>query len=404
MHDVYIRYIFQGVFMGDSLEWLLAQERVVRKLVCGGAGLIDDQELAQLVGPGEGRWVWRVGYCELFLPRISTGFPLEEVAGLIPTSILWRSEWQVLRGTLELTMVFRDRTVERVNLYAAQETQGLFARLEGRGFGVSGGLGSAVASLECLPLSFQEARLASGYGVVHGFGIYVFHPENELGGLASADLESFPERFYSTLLLSTPVQPLMDEFFGVLARTGASIRRLHLDIQNLFSRLAMLVPSDPSVEFFYHVLDLVHDPAGLRVALEDLCEAASRSVLERRSSLADRKVKEFQDYVGDNFMDCHLNITDVGRALQISPSYLGKILKRGLRVTFVEFVTQYRMARARELLSGSDLMTYQIAEAVGYPYTHYFSATFKKHMGATPSEYRASVRSGDGLVTVAGVS
>ena len=190
----------------------------------------------------------------------------------------------------------------------------------------------------------------------------------------------------------------------MLKGTEASVRRLHQEIQKLFSCIADLLPATPSIEVYYHILDVVRGPEDLRRALGDLCAMASRALIEKRSSLADRKVREFQDYIAEHYMDSSLNISDVGRALQISPSYLGKLLKRGLQVTFVEFVTEIRMARAKELLSGSDLMTYQIAESIGYPYTHYFSATFKKHMGTTPSEYRAQVRSRGGLLAVAGAS
>ena len=39
------------------------------------------------------------------------------------------------------------------------------------------------------------------------------------------------------------------------------------------------------------------------------------------------------------------------------------------------------MERAKELLATSDLMTYEIAEATGYPDAHYFSTVFKRHIG-----------------------
>jgi len=44
--------------------------------------------------------------------------------------------------------------------------------------------------------------------------------------------------------------------------------------------------------------------------------------------------------------------------------------------------------RAKELLSGSDMMAYEVAEAVGIPDARYFSSIFKRHAGRTPSDYR----------------
>ena len=47
--------------------------------------------------------------------------------------------------------------------------------------------------------------------------------------------------------------------------------------------------------------------------------------------------------------------------------------------------------RAKELLASSDMMSYEIAEAVGYPDPRYFASLFKKRTGVTPSEYRKSL-------------
>ena len=56
--------------------------------------------------------------------------------------------------------------------------------------------------------------------------------------------------------------------------------------------------------------------------------------------------------------------------------------------TFVEYLTAKRMEKARELLRNSDLRSGEIATAVGYKDSHYFSFLFKKTQGCTPRDYR----------------
>jgi YesN/AraC family two-component response regulator len=108
-------------------------------------------------------------------------------------------------------------------------------------------------------------------------------------------------------------------------------------------------------------------------------------------SFAMTKVTEAQEYIERNYAKKKLSIDEISRDLFISPSYLSRLLKHHLGKTFVDVLTDFRVEKAKQLLSGSDLKTYAIADAVGYSDPHYFSTIFKKVTGVTPSEYRGSI-------------
>ena len=57
--------------------------------------------------------------------------------------------------------------------------------------------------------------------------------------------------------------------------------------------------------------------------------------------------------------------------------------------SFVEYLTQKRMTRAKQFLRQSNKRTGEIAAEVGYRDPRYFSFVFKKTQGCTPREYRA---------------
>lgn len=83
-----------------------------------------------------------------------------------------------------------------------------------------------------------------------------------------------------------------------------------------------------------------------------------------------------------------LTVKDVAASLFISESYLTKLFKQEINITFIEYLTQVRIRKSIELMRDISLPIYGIAERVGYKDYRYFSAIFKKMIGITPKEYR----------------
>ena len=77
----------------------------------------------------------------------------------------------------------------------------------------------------------------------------------------------------------------------------------------------------------------------------------------------------------------------VCKFLAISTSYFSTLFKNQTGKTFVEALTDCRIEAAKELLSTTQMKSYEVAEAVGYSDAHYFSSIFKKNVGMTPKEY-----------------
>lgn len=92
------------------------------------------------------------------------------------------------------------------------------------------------------------------------------------------------------------------------------------------------------------------------------------------------------------FIDGHyhkdISLDDVSREVEISPYYFSKIFKEETGKNFIEYVTEIRMNRAKELLLGTDLSMKEICSQIGYADPNYFSRIFKKNTGITPTEYK----------------
>lgn len=94
--------------------------------------------------------------------------------------------------------------------------------------------------------------------------------------------------------------------------------------------------------------------------------------------------------INERYAQPDLTLTSVAAQLFVDTSYLSKQLKRDTGKSFNDYLTTFRIEKAKELLTQSDLHwpIQEIGERVGYPNPHYFSRIFKQHTQKTPTEYR----------------
>ena len=72
----------------------------------------------------------------------------------------------------------------------------------------------------------------------------------------------------------------------------------------------------------------------------------------------------------------------------INPTYLSSFIKEQIGETFLTYVLNLRMERAKELLRSTNLSQHEIAVRIGYANSGVFLRVFKKKYGLTPGAYR----------------
>ena len=84
-----------------------------------------------------------------------------------------------------------------------------------------------------------------------------------------------------------------------------------------------------------------------------------------------------------------LTVQELSRKVYITPQYLSRLFRRFLGCSVYEYLTVYRINRAREfLVSDPRMEVQQIARRTGFTDTSHFIAMFKKAAGITPLEFR----------------
>ena len=99
-------------------------------------------------------------------------------------------------------------------------------------------------------------------------------------------------------------------------------------------------------------------------------------------------VDQAVEYINQNFMDEDISLNKVARVANVSANHFSALFSQEMHRTFVEYLTDIRMKKAKELLRCTSMRSGRIALEVGYKDAHYFSFLFKKTQKMTPSQYR----------------
>lgn len=104
-------------------------------------------------------------------------------------------------------------------------------------------------------------------------------------------------------------------------------------------------------------------------------------------------VQQAISYIRNHYSE-GIQVTDVARYLNVNRSYLYTIFKNSLDLSPKEFLTKFRISRAKEQLTLTDVPIEAIAIASGYQSSLVFTKAFKQECGMTPSHYRKANREG----------
>lgn len=116
-------------------------------------------------------------------------------------------------------------------------------------------------------------------------------------------------------------------------------------------------------------------------------QSAKSTRLTQSSKMSDYYIQEAIHYMEQNFQN-DISIEEIAAVCGINRSYLGKIFRNSIGRSPQEFVMNYRMVKAAELLKLTTLSIADIGNAVGYSNPLHFSRAFKNIYGVSPREWR----------------
>lgn len=126
----------------------------------------------------------------------------------------------------------------------------------------------------------------------------------------------------------------------------------------------------------------------LRHFLETILVSVCHKISEKRSGRANNLVGRVHAIIERRYSDNALTVSEIGKEVYLTDTYVSLLFKQETGKTVNEYLTNYRIERAKEMLKDPSQKLYDICFAVGYADPSYFSKLFKKITGFTPSSYR----------------
>lgn len=263
---------------------------------------------------------------------------------------------------------------------------------------VSLGIGRPYGDIAQIPTSFQEALSALDYRFLLGIGKMISINDLEYG--KSIDQISFDE--WERKIVSSvksgkgaAVSAALDEWLEEMKMSGYSLDKCRGSIQRLIVSLRNAVAEtgiDDDEAFGdnpFAQIAAMKTMDAVKEWLDETCRKMISDLTEKRTNVAQSQMILAESYIREHYNDPDFSLNQVCNHVYLSISYFSSLFKQHTGETFIEYLTRYRLEKAKELLAFTQWKTYDIAARVGYSDPQYFSVIFKRNTGMTPKEYRA---------------
>lgn len=112
------------------------------------------------------------------------------------------------------------------------------------------------------------------------------------------------------------------------------------------------------------------------------------SILKSIDSDTSDLLADVKQYLDQNYHREDLTLTQIAEHFYVNHCYLTSIFKEKYGINLYDYLIQTRMKKAGELVASTNMKVYEIAEAVGYKNSQYFSVSFKKYFNCTVLQYK----------------
>ena len=180
------------------------------------------------------------------------------------------------------------------------------------------------------------------------------------------------------------------EFDGLIAKTT-------LDFAGISTKSPIFKSRSPeyNAAIYSTMMEIINNPKETTLKLTSqaylLLDLITKSSINKEKtkehSLQEFYIKEAINFIERQFTE-KITVEEIAAASGLNKNYFSKLFKNNLGQSPYQFLTNYRINKAKQFLRYSSLSIKEIAEQVGYPDQLAFSKVFKNSVGINPSQWR----------------
>ncbi|MCR5436762.1 MAG: response regulator [Treponema sp.] len=192
----------------------------------------------------------------------------------------------------------------------------------------------------------------------------------------SSGVKSFLTLYCSGLVSSnTDLNKIKNSFFDIII----TARNITLEINESFY--------SESFDNAFEILSKENDIMMLKDYLQKTLLEYMTAIASRRTQNENPIIKKVCAYINDNIAE-DISLETMADYVNVSSFYLSKLFKEEMGVTFINFLSDRRLEKSRQMLKNTSKSIKEITAETGYNDQNYFSRLFKNKFGVSPTEFR----------------
>lgn len=264
------------------------------------------------------------------------------------------------------------------------------------GYIIGIGVSERFDHLQELKQAYEQAQKACKFRIFSQCGQVIYYCDirngaNEKNKVAKVNIKELQDYVY--FLKRDQVGGFLNNLFESLlaARDDESVHLISLELVLVLNNVYAEIARDNEdvllkKKEYYEQIKLLETVEDIRGWFQNTFEQLMNYIQEVYNN--DRNIiTKAMNFIHVNYQQ-DLSLVVVSEHVHLSKNYFANLFKQEVGESFVEYLTKFRMDRAKLLLENSDYKTYEIGNLVGINDSHYFSKVFKKITGLTPTEYK----------------
>jgi len=258
-------------------------------------------------------------------------------------------------------------------------------------------IGNPYKGSENVETSFEEAKNLVKYRLIHG--------SDKITAAWDSGIDESNEYYYPSSIEkhifnflklgnSRELMESVDDFFGEIREKNLSYDNILQIINNLLGGIVKYMLNEhlnPGEVFstdksLYQHLSTLETLDEIRQWIKNIFASIIEYTRILKSS-QNKYIMKVQEYIHEHYGE-DINFEELADTIGVSYSYLRRLYNEKLNMSITDYLNNYRIEKAKNLLKNSSLTLQKIAQSVGYSNIQSFKRYFKKYEGITPSEYK----------------